>query len=75
MTELEVGAEYIIEDRRKGTFQAELLGDNGLFLLVRITKGKAHFASVAHNLLGKGNVGDIISVKKKFCNFSKVKKK
>jgi hypothetical protein len=57
--DLEIGKEYVINHREKGRFQAELLGDNGEWLLIRIT-------------LPKSQAKKIISVKKSFCKITKV---
>lgn len=69
---IEVGKEYIINHSRKGTFIGKIVKDDGEWLTVEITKGKAHYISVVNNLDRRGNIGDIITIRKSFCTFEKV---
>lgn len=67
---LEIGKEYVIDHSRKGTFIGKILKDNGEWITVEITKGKAHYMSISNNLMGRGNIGDKITIRKSFCMFN-----
>lgn len=72
MVNIEVGKEYIVDHSRKGTFIGKVLSDDGEWAKVEIVKGKAHYMSTVNNMLGKGLIGDIITIKKSFCKFKEV---
>lgn len=71
---LEIGSEYIINHRRKGTFVGKILTDGEVWCEIQITKGKADYISIKNNLQGKGNIGDELTIRKSFCTFEKVNK-
>jgi len=67
---IEVGKTYLIDHSRKGTFIAKLLKDDGTWLTVEIVKGRAHYISTMN--VGRGVVGDVITIRKSFCTFKEV---
>ena len=70
---LEVGKEYIINHSRKGTFIGKLLKDSGEWITVEVTKGRAQYISSMN--VGRGVVGDTITLRKSFCLFNEVEEK
>lgn len=67
--DITIGTEYIIEHSRKGTFIGKVLRVSKEWLTVEITKGKAEYMSLSNNLMGRGNIGDILTIRISFCNF------
>lgn len=69
---LEKGVIVIIDHSRKGTFIGKVIRDSGDWVTVEIVKGKAHYMSVSNNLMGRGNVGDKLTIRKSLCSFKPV---
>lgn len=76
---LKKGDIYVMDHHRKGPMTVEIVKDNGEWVDVKILKGKAHYASIAHNLsqriYGHGTKGDIITVRKTLADWKKETKK
>lgn len=70
---LTIGKEYVINHSWKGMFIGKILKDGETWATIKITKGKADYISISNNLLGRGNVGDELTIRKSFCSFQKIK--
>ena len=68
---LEIGKQYSIRHSRKGKFFAVVDADNGEWVDVTVTNGKANFRSTENILNGRGEVGDTMTLRKSFCEFKR----